>query len=110
VALLSFYAERRGEKMKRICAYCGEKIFGYPHVTVWDEQPRKSEGLRFHTISEAILFFSEDKLSKLIDKWNAAVIPLRQEQEPEAASAVKACAVELEAALYSFCTKGKAEK
>ena len=96
--------------MKRICAYCGEKILGYPHVTVWDEGPEKSVGVRFHTISEAILFFSLDKLSNLVDKWNAAVIPLRQESEPEAASAVKACAVELEAVLYSFCTKNEVEE
>lgn len=89
--------------MKRVCVYCGEKISGYPHVTVWDEQPQKSEGVRFHTISEAVLFFSEDKLSKLIDKWNAAVIPLRQKNEIGAASAVKTCAVELEEVLYSFC-------
>lgn len=45
--------------MKRICAYCGEKILGYPHVTVWDEGPEKSVGVRFHTIKEALLFFSD---------------------------------------------------
>lgn len=49
----------RRTKMKRICAYCGKKIHGYPHVTVWDEQPLKSEGIRFHTIEEAILYYTE---------------------------------------------------
>ena len=45
--------------MKRVCAYCGKKILGYPHVTVWDEQPKNSEGIRFHTIEEAVLYFIE---------------------------------------------------
>jgi len=45
--------------MKRVCAYYGKKILGYPHVTVWDEQPKNSEGIRFHTIEEAVLYFAE---------------------------------------------------
>jgi len=52
---------------KRVCAYCRKEIVGYPHVTVWFEGQEKSEGLRFHTLSEAVLYL----VNKL--KWKVIV-------------------------------------
>jgi len=42
---------------KRTCAYDGEDITGYPHITVWNEQADKSTGIRFHNLSEMVSYF-----------------------------------------------------
>jgi len=44
---------------RRICAYCGKEIYGYPHITIWDEQQRESIGVRFHNFEEALLYLAK---------------------------------------------------
>lgn len=43
---------------KRICAWCGEEIRGYPHVTLWDENSEESIGIRFHSREELAMYLN----------------------------------------------------